>query len=115
MAFYENFISLCNSIHKSPTAAILEIGLERSSGTRWKKGGMPSDATARRIADYFGVTVDDLLGNKNSPAEDGEADMVATTPAERELLRLLRSFPEEDQARILAAIETLLRTQGLQK
>lgn len=113
MAFYENFISLCNSIHKSPTAAILEIGLERSSGTRWKKGGMPSDATARRIADYFGVSVDALLGDKSSPAEDGEADMVATTPAERKLLRLLRSIPEEKQDRLMVAIETVLRTQEL--
>lgn len=34
MAFYENFVSLCNSIHKSPTATIVAIGLERSSVTR---------------------------------------------------------------------------------
>ena len=91
-------------------------GISQGLLSEYKSGKKePSIPNLQKLADYFGVTVDDLLGNKNSPAEDGEADMVATTPAERELLRLLRSFPEEDQARILAAIETLLRTQELQK
>lgn len=29
MAFYENFVDLCNSIHKSPTATVIAMGFNR--------------------------------------------------------------------------------------
>ena len=106
MAFYENFISLCNSIHKSPTAAILEIGLERSSGTRWKKGGMPSDATARRIADYFGVTVDDLLGEENVKAAAPEG-----SGQYEEFTRIFKELTPENQNEIIAEMLRRAREQ----
>ena len=106
MAFYENFISLCNSIHKSPTAAILEIGLERSSGTRWKKGGMPSDATARRIADYFGVTVDDLLGEENVKAAAPEG-----SGQYEEFARIFKELTPENQNKIIAEMLKRAREQ----
>ena len=106
MAFYENFISLCNSIHKSPTAAILEIGLERSSGTRWKKGGMPSDATARRIADYFGVTVDDLLGEENVKAATPEG-----SGQYEEFARIFKELTPENQNKIIAEMLRRAREQ----
>lgn len=106
MAFYENFISLCNSIHKSPTAAILEIGLERSSGTRWKKGGMPSDATARRIADYFGVTVDDLLGEENVKAAAPEG-----SGQYEEFARIFKELTPENQNEIIAEMLRRAREQ----
>ena len=106
MAFYENFISLCNSIHKSPTAAILEIGLERSSGTRWKKGGMPSDATARRIADYFGVTVDDLLGEENVKAAAPEG-----SGQYEEFARIFKELTPENRNKIIAEMLRRAREQ----
>lgn len=112
MAFYKNFVSLCNSVGKSPTAVILEIGLERSSGTRWKKGGLPSDATALRIADYFKVTVDELMKDENHPADD-EVVEERVTPAEQHLLRLFRLVPKERRSDMLLAIELTLRNQGL--
>ena len=109
MAFYENFISLCNSIHKSPTAAILEIGLERSSGTRWKKGGMPSDATARRIADYFGVTVDYLTGKSDSREKPA---LQAENGLDEEFIRSYSRLNETNKAQIDSLIQFLLSQQG---
>lgn len=114
--FKDNFERLLQTHNVKAYAVAKATGISQGLLSEYKSGKKePSIPNLQKLADYFDVTVDDLLGNKNSPAEDGEADMVATTPAERELLRLLRSFPEEDQARILAAIETLLRTQELQK
>ena len=114
--FKENFERLLQTHNVKAYTVAKATGISQGLLSEYKSGKKePSIPNLQKLADYFDVTVDDLLGNKNSPAEDGEADMVATTPAERELLRLLRSFPEEDQARILAAIETLLRTQELQK
>ena len=113
--FVQNIKMYCALKGMKPTTACRESGVGGSFINDIERGKTPSVAKVQLLAQYLGCTVSDLLGEKNSPAEDGEADMVATTPAERELLRLLRSFPEEDQARILAAIEMLLRTQELQK
>ena len=100
MAFYENFVSLCNSIHKSPTATILAIGLERSSVTRWKNGGSPSDATVRRIADYFGVSVSELLADKTEDSKTAAETNIGGLEAE--FARLFASLTPEQQNEIIA-------------
>lgn len=64
--FYNNFVRLCNSINKSPSAVVLEIGLQKSTVTRWKKGSIPTDATAQKIADYFGISVAELMSDQKS-------------------------------------------------
>lgn len=100
MAFYENFVSLCNSIHKSPTATIVAIGLERSSVTRWKNGGSPSDATVRRIADYFGVSVAELLADKTADSKTAAETNIGGLEAE--FARLFASLTPEQQNEIIA-------------
>lgn len=60
--FYDNFIKLCNSIGKSPSAVAKDIGIEKSTVTRWKKGANPTDATIEKVASYFGVTAATVLG-----------------------------------------------------
>lgn len=62
MYFYNNFVKLCNSVGKSPSRVVLDIGGTKSAITRWKNGGMPTDATAMKIAEYFGVPVSELTG-----------------------------------------------------
>lgn len=100
MPFYENFVSLCNSIHKAPTAAVIDIGLERSSVTRWKRGGQPSDATLRRVADYFGTTVEELLRDQR--------------PAGDEALKLIPGYLQltpENQQKTVEYVALLLSSQ----
>lgn len=60
--FYKNFLKLCNSLEKSPSAVASEIGIAKTCVTRWEKGSKPRDATLRRIAKYFGVSTEALLG-----------------------------------------------------
>ena len=58
--FYYNFVNLCNSINKSPSAVAEEIGFKRSVVTRWSKGTYPRQATMQKIADYFGCSLYEL-------------------------------------------------------
>ena len=79
--FKENFIRLCNERHIAPTAVCKAIGLSNAVFTAWDENSVPRQATLLRIADYFGVTVDYLLGKeqekKPSETEDLEEIRVA--------------------------------------
>ena len=70
MNFYENYVRLCNSVGKSPSAVAIELKLGKPSVSRWKSGTNPRTATLLKIADYFGVTVEYLKGEetKKDPA-----------------------------------------------
>nr|DAG01748.1 MAG TPA: helix-turn-helix domain protein [Siphoviridae sp. ctjsp22] len=76
MGFYEKYLCLCNSINKSPSAVALELKIGKPSVTRWKNGATPRDATVLKIADYFGVTVPELMAGvgeqEKAPATEGE-------------------------------------------
>lgn len=63
MTFYEKYVALCNKNGKSPSAAALELGLSKTSVNRWKNGGGITDATIMKVANYFHVTVDELVGD----------------------------------------------------
>jgi len=67
--FYDNFIRLCAKENISPSAAAEEMGFYRSVVTRWGKGGNVRKATLERVANYFGVTVDDLIGDDSAQKE----------------------------------------------
>lgn len=89
MGFYEKYLCLCNSINKSPSAVALELKIGKPSVTRWKNGATPRDATVLKIADYFGITVEELMGDKlpvlppegekKAPAAKGEGSKEAAS------------------------------------
>lgn len=81
--FWDRFITLCNKINKKPNPVAAELGISSGSITKWKKGGIPSDTNLKKIADYFGVSVDSLLGdgsptvNKKPPEIISNADIIS--------------------------------------
>lgn len=105
MGFYEKYLCLCNSINKSPSAVALELKIGKPSVTRWKNGATPRDATVLKIADYFGITVETLMGDKlpvlppeaakKAPAAKGEgaketiSNFIDTTTDRAALLEII--------------------------
>ena len=72
--FYKNYVALCNKVKKSPSGVALEIGLSKTAVNGWKKKrSNPTDATLQKLADYFGVSVSDLLleESEKSPTPEG--------------------------------------------
>ena len=114
MQFYENYVRLCNSIGKSPSAVAEELGLTPAAATGWSQGATPRKATIRKVADYFGVTVDELLDEK-SPADNDEAWLQTLAPHELELLTYIRSQPPEDQPAACQDAEAFLRFRAEKK
>lgn len=66
--FYDNFIKECNRIGKSPSAVVIDCGISKPAVTRWSRGEMPRDATLRKLADYFGISPEELTGS-TGPAQ----------------------------------------------
>ena len=76
--FYDVFKRLCDEKGVSCNRAATEMGLSNATATKWKKtGATPSGDTLSKIAVYFDVSIDDLLGNEEKPAapKDGEPDV----------------------------------------
>lgn len=71
--FFDIFCDLCNRKGISPNKAAGEIGLSNSITTKWKKtGATPGGDTLHKIAAYFGVTTDYLLGKEKAPTVSSE-------------------------------------------
>lgn len=72
--FYDNYVRLCALNNLSESGAAKKIGLSNAAASGWKKGKMPSATTQIKLADLFGVSVEELTQDikKERPA-DGEA------------------------------------------
>ena len=83
MTFYQKYLLLCKNNKKSPSGAALEMGLSKTTVHRWKNGGGLTDATAITVADYFGITVANLMSGveeqKEAPAAEGEGSKEAAS------------------------------------
>lgn len=63
--FYDNFCKLCEIKGVSCKRAALDMGFSNSITTKWKKtGATPNGETLAIIAKYFGVSINELLGEK---------------------------------------------------
>ena len=62
--FWTNYLSYCSQMNKAPSAVAKDLGITSGTVTGWKQGKIPSQKSLQKIADYFGVTVWDLLGDK---------------------------------------------------
>ena len=95
--FYDNFVALCASANKTPAHVGRELGIDKSTISCWKaRKTKPSDVNAQKIADYFGVTVEELMGKgikKERPA-DGEA-LIRDLPEDiQQIIRICMNRPE---------------------
>lgn len=67
--FKKNFERLCNVRGKSPTTVCVELGLSHSVYSLWTDSTVPRRATLQKIADYFGVTPEELLQDEPTKKE----------------------------------------------
>ena len=99
--FWDIFVSLCAKSGASPNGVAKEIGASSGSVTTWKQGRTPHNSTLIKIANYFGVSVDYLLGKeeKEKPAEIGEL-----SEGEAIWLDAYRRLPQDARNAILGVL-----------
>ncbi len=79
----------------SKSKAVEDIGLNRSAVVKWKNGATPQGETIAKLADYFGVSADYLLGtDKKTPVTNDEREYINDDPELTEFLQELATRPE---------------------
>lgn len=68
--FWERFVSLCNSKNEKPNRTAAKIGISSASVTKWKNGSIPNSDSLGKIAEYFCVSIDYLLGKSDQLIDD---------------------------------------------
>ena len=63
--FFDVFETLCQGKGQSPNAVAKQLHISSGAVSEWKKGRVPQNATLKKISDYFGVSIDFLLGRTN--------------------------------------------------
>ena len=96
--FWDNFVNLCDQQKKSPNKVASEIGCSSGSITAWKQGRLPRKSTLVQIADYFDVTVEELLGKND--ATELAAEMELSSQEER-LIEAFRSADDLGKLKII--------------
>jgi transcriptional regulator with XRE-family HTH domain len=107
---YDNFVRLCNSVGKAPSAVALELGISKSAVSNWKhQRNEMTAATALKIADYFGITVDELKnGIKKQPSIPKDEELNkndAVWEKREEISRMLPDLTSQQLSDIINYIE----------
>ena len=104
--FYEIYRHLCKKAGKSDNAVAAEIGLSNSTVTTWRQGALPRRPTLKKVADYFGVTGEYLMGTTI------EAQIDLTESKLGHLQAVLDFSEPEEQEEVERQIEALEKTHS---
>jgi transcriptional regulator with XRE-family HTH domain len=100
--FVDSFQSICEEKGIAPTKALSDIGMGRSALSSWKKGAEPSNSTKRKLADYFGITLDELKEGKiKMPTPDKEREH---SELEKECFEGIMQLTDDRKRLVLAQI-----------
>lgn len=112
--FFARYMELCKSAGETPNSVAKTIGASSGSVTAWKNGTEPRYSTVLKIANYFKVSVDFLLGKESEKLlinDDQELteylEMLKTRPECRMLFQLSKNATKEDVEAAVRIIEAL--------
>lgn len=104
--FWINFVNLCNEHNIKPNPLAKELGISSGTLTGWKNGSSPRDTAVQKIANYFNVSPEYLLGKSNQKEKPSTND--------EELNRLLKitdNLSDENLQKLLDYGNLLLKSQ----
>lgn len=111
--FYEKFLYLCHDKGISPTKFLTKyLGMSSGNLTKWKDGATPKANTIKKIASYFDVSSDFLIGEeqKNKPTDTvDELDEL-----DIKIVKLFSQLTPQNKQLALAQIGAILNAQDNQ-
>ena len=108
MDFLSNYDNLCAAIGKAPSAVLKELGMSHNMYAHWKTGGMPTNPTKLKLAEYFGITVSELMGGKVNPTTVSDNGI---SFLDIQLIQMLPSLTEQEKRMFLAQVNAVLASR----
>lgn len=104
--FKENFERYCNIVGKSPSAVCHDIGLSNSAYSLWTETTVPRRVTLLKIADYFGVSPDELLADTPwvTLSTNATFDLNAITQEDIDLITAYRQSSSDTKKAVRAVL-----------
>lgn len=110
--FFDKYAQLCKKKGISPSAAAMEAGLSKSLVTKWKsnKVEVPSPDVLKKLSNYFGIPVSELLGEKDIKKE--QTTEIDSLPDKRKaLIEFAMSVPEDKAEMILRVMKSIVEAE----
>lgn len=107
--FWSRYVALCDKIGKAPNVVAAEVGV-KSSGTvtGWKNGAKPRDTVLQRLSTYFGVTVEDLTGEKKEkPASTSGDELEEVIIIGRDGKKVKRTYTKDQMDALRKIIDVM--------
>jgi len=95
--FYENLKRLCFERGISLSKLAVDIGVSTSTPTHWRRGIKPRASMVKTIADYFGVSTENLLAEGTKEWRDPVSGLTQEESAQlgKELLSQVRTWAKK--------------------
>lgn len=105
---HKRITNLCKAKGVSGSRMCLDVGLSKSLMSDLKNGRIKgiSVSSAQKIAEYFGITVDELYGKepqKNKPTDNGEL-----SEGHKKLYDFMLSVPEDKVDKVLQLMKLIV-------
>lgn len=99
--FYENFVALCEDKGEAITGVVQKLGGSKGNISNWRNGSYPNSDLLIKIADYFEVALDYLLGRSIK----SEKKYLIFSLEEKRLVRLYRNANDTARKTAFFALE----------
>lgn len=101
--FWERFYSLCEKANIKPNPLAKQLGISSGVLNKWKNGGIPNSNALIKIADYFSVSIDYLLGRTdNFHSNDKEQSENNLSSDEKKLIDIYNGISDDDKILLMA-------------
>lgn len=109
MNFYERFLNLCKARNVKPSRALIEAGLSKSLNTKWSNNQetVPNGKTVTALAEYFDVSVDELVPRRTFTLEAKIKDLDSPSMLDRKNA-LTDLFNGSEESAKKAMVENML-------
>ena len=113
--FYDVFTALCDSKKVSKSKVLEEISVSTGNLPKWRKGGTPKAEILNKIADYFNITVDELLGNEKSLTDEDKEikeylEFLKYRPEGKMLFSVAKGCTKEEIEQAVKIIDAIRKT-----
>ena len=94
----------------SQTTLAVSVGTSQRNIGRWENGeNEPTYSQLVKIADYFGVTIDYLVGREDDFGVVKIENAPQIAKDEKEMLAVYKSLSQEDKQKVLSIIKALAK------